>query len=109
MTPPKYIIQAIKSDATQFLWLSKPELDITVLGSHKKTGKWCSKNVEFQAEPKGGTGAMHLGNHMHAIKASWVVKLLDSRQALYKGILDMWLAPYDRSVLIMDLTPEDKK
>ena len=109
MTPPAYIVKANKTDAANFLWRRSPELDKSEIGSSKRTGKFCSKDVEYRPIKKGGCGILHLDNHMAAFKASWIFRLYDTRDALYKEIVSLWIAPLSTTILIAALTAADKK
>ena len=109
MDPPQEIVKATMEDARQFLWRADPELDLNELGSKKRLEKWVSNNVEYKALKAGGLGFLHWPSHLKAFKARWIALLFDPRRCYWKELLDEWLKPYPRSILIQDLSKADKK
>eukprot|EP00965_Chrysotila_dentata_P034554 1150245-Pleurochrysis_carterae.AAC.1 len=81
----------MESDATHFIWKSKPSLDTEAIGTVGGNGKYISKNATYRATRKGGAGLIHLPSHIKAIQASWIIRYLHPRLAQWKQILDKWI------------------
>jgi len=106
---PENISAGIESDARLFLWKRNPELDKTEVGSKGHIGKWVSKNVEYKPVKEGGLGFMRWKDHEQAFLASWIVRLLEPREARWKDMIRMWISPLPLYTFIQQLTSREKR
>eukprot|EP00965_Chrysotila_dentata_P172785 5701771-Pleurochrysis_carterae.AAC.1 len=51
---PPWLIKAMETDASHFIWKSKPSLDTDAIGTVGGNGKYISKHVTCRAIKKGG-------------------------------------------------------
>eukprot|EP00965_Chrysotila_dentata_P006223 202999-Pleurochrysis_carterae.AAC.1 len=81
----------METDATHFIWQSKPSLDTEAIGTVGGNGKYISRHATYRTTKKGGAGQLHLPSHIQAIQASWIIRYLHPRVAQWKQILDKWI------------------
>jgi hypothetical protein len=88
--PPEWLLDALIEDMDQFIWKSKPELDLEELGSERARrwlpDKWANLKVH-----KGGLGTMDLRCFSEGLMLAWIPKFLDPRRPAWKWILEHWL------------------
>eukprot|EP00965_Chrysotila_dentata_P196949 6177908-Pleurochrysis_carterae.AAC.1 len=51
---PPWLIKAMETDASHFIWKSKPSLDTDAIGTVGGNGKYISKHATYRAIKKGG-------------------------------------------------------
>eukprot|EP00965_Chrysotila_dentata_P104724 3459002-Pleurochrysis_carterae.AAC.1 len=88
---PPWLVKAMETDATHFIWKSKPSLDTEAIGTVGGNGKYISRHATYRTTKKGGAGQLHLPSHIKAIQASWIIRYLHPRVAQWKQILDKWI------------------
>ena len=82
----------VTSDVDRFLWRRDPELDPDQQGSlGKHLGIWMARKSLSYPFKKGGAGLINWTNHVTALQAQWIIKLIHPRQADWMKIIDHWL------------------
>ena len=109
MLPSKPVMEALKTDAKQFLWRAKHDIKIGERGTKGHYRPLMSPASSLLPCKKGGAGVMDLDIHASAYPAKMAINYLGPRQASYKPILDLWLGEHKGGGIMLSLTNQEKK
>ena len=90
--PPEWLLHAMKTDLTNFIWDSEPEAHIDQVGSSATRKQWLPESWASLPVQAGGLATLDLRCFSDALLLSWIPRYLDPRMPTWKLLPDLWLS-----------------